>query len=116
MGYICRGGYGACIWSSLGLCVATNWSSSAVESASRRFEKVSSQRSMVHNSSNSMVLHAGMISFVTWRVRVRCSVVTGGHKWVLYSRGSASGLWLEGMMCSMLTVMLGGDLDVATCV
>ena len=57
------------------------------------------------------------------RVRVGCFVVTGGHKWVLYGRvakgggrGSASGLWLEGMLCSMLimTVMLGGDLDAAT--
>ena len=47
------------------------------------------------------------------RVRVRCFVVTGGHKWVLYGsvaerggRGSASGLWLKGRLCSMLTVML----------
>ena len=29
-------------------------------------------------------------------------------------RGSVSGLWLEGGLCSMLTVMLGADLDVAT--
>ena len=29
-------------------------------------------------------------------------------------RGAASGLWLEGRLCSMLTVMLGGDLDIAT--
>ena len=29
-------------------------------------------------------------------------------------RGAASGLWLEGMVCSMLTVMLGRDLDIAT--
>ena len=29
-------------------------------------------------------------------------------------RGAASGLWLEGRVCRMLTVMLGGDLDVAT--
>ena len=28
--------------------------------------------------------------------------------------GVASGLWLEGKKCSMLTVMLGGNLDVAT--
>ena len=55
------------------------------------------------------------------RVRVRWFAVTGGQKWVLYSsiaegggRGSASGLWLEGRLCSMLTVMLGGNLDVAT--
>ena len=48
-------------------------------------------------------------------------VVTGGHKWVLHGsvaegggRGLASGLWLEGRLCSMLTVMLGEDLDVAT--
>ena len=53
-------------------------------------------------------------------VRVRCFVVFGGHKWVLYSsvaeggvRGSASGSWLEGELCSMLTVMLSGDWDVA---
>ena len=52
------------------------------------------------------------------RARVRCffikgccvygSVAEGGGK------GSVSGLWLEGRLCSMLTVMLGGDLDVAT--
>ena len=54
-------------------------------------------------------------------IRARCFVVTGGHEWVLYgsvaergSRGFASGLWLEGRLCSMLTVMLGEDLDVAT--
>ena len=48
-------------------------------------------------------------------VRVRCFAVTGGHKWVLYGSvveggggGSASGLWLEGRLCIMLTVMLGG--------
>ena len=29
-------------------------------------------------------------------------------------RGAASGLWLEGRVCSMLKVMLGGDLDVPT--
>ena len=29
-------------------------------------------------------------------------------------RGAASGLQLEGRVCSMLTVMLGGDLDIAT--
>ena len=29
-------------------------------------------------------------------------------------RGAVCGLWLEGRVCSMLTVMLGGDLDVAT--
>ena len=55
----------------------------------------------------------------TVRVRVRCFVVTGGH-WVLCVRQrcgrrrvekSASGLWLEGTLCSMLTVMLGGDLE-----
>ena len=28
--------------------------------------------------------------------------------------GAALGLWLEGRVCSMLKVMLGGDLDVAT--
>ena len=28
--------------------------------------------------------------------------------------GVASGLQLEGRVCSMLTVMLGGDLDAAT--
>ena len=57
------------------------------------------------------------------RVRVRCFVAIGGHTWVLYGsvaegggRGSASGLWLEGRLCNMLNVMLGGDLDVATCV
>ena len=27
---------------------------------------------------------------------------------------SVAGLWLEGRLCSMLTVMLGEDLDVAT--
>ena len=55
------------------------------------------------------------------RVRVSCFGVTGGHKWVLYGSiaegggsGSASGLWLEGRLRSMLTVMLGGDMDVAT--
>ena len=26
-------------------------------------------------------------------------------------RGAASGLWLEGRLCSMLIVMLAGDLD-----
>ena len=31
-------------------------------------------------------------------------------------RGSTSGLWLEGRLRSMLTVMLGGDLDAATLV
>ena len=36
------------------------------------------------------------------------SVAEGG------GRGATSGLWLEGRLCSMLTVMLGGDLDVAT--
>ena len=52
-------------------------------------------------------------------VRVRRFVVTRGHKWVLYDsveegggRGSASGLWLEGRLSSMLTVLLGGDLDL----
>ena len=29
-------------------------------------------------------------------------------------RGLASGLRLEGRVCCMLTVMLGGDLDIAT--
>ena len=53
------------------------------------------------------------------RVRVRRFVVTGGHKGVLCvaeggGKGVTSGLWLEGRLCSMLTVMLGGDLDVAT--
>ena len=58
---------------------------------------------------------------VRGRGRVRCFIVTGGHKWVLYGsiaegvgRGSASGLWLGGRLCSMLIVMLGGDLDLAT--
>ena len=32
------------------------------------------------------------------------SVAQGG------GRGLASGLWLEGTLCSMLTVMLGGDI------
>ena len=45
-------------------------------------------------------------------IRVRCFVVTRGHKWGQHvergGRGSASEL------CSMLTVMLGGDLEVAT--
>ena len=43
------------------------------------------------------------------------------HNWVLHGRvaeerGSefASGLWLEGRLCSMLTVMLRGDFDVAS--
>ena len=36
------------------------------------------------------------------------SIVEGG------GRGLASGLRLERMVCSMLTVMLGGVLDVAT--
>ena len=34
------------------------------------------------------------------------SIAEGGGK------GSASGLWLEGRLCRMLTAMLGGDLDV----
>ena len=34
------------------------------------------------------------------------SVAEGG------GRGAESELWLEGRVCSMLTVMLGGDLDV----
>ena len=34
------------------------------------------------------------------------SVADGG------GRGAESELWLEGRACSMLTVMLGGDLDV----
>ena len=37
-----------------------------------------------------------------------CSVAEGG------GRGVASGLQLEGRVCSILMVMLGGDLDVAT--
>ena len=58
------------------------------------------------------------------RVMVRVMVrvrVSFRHKWVLYGSaaeggggGSASGLWLEERLCGMLTVMLGGDLDVAT--
>ena len=36
------------------------------------------------------------------------SVAEGG------GRGPSSGMRLEGRVCSMLTVMLGGDLDVAT--
>ena len=36
------------------------------------------------------------------------SVAEGGGK------GAVSGLRLEGRLCSMLTVMQGGDLDVAT--
>ena len=36
------------------------------------------------------------------------SVAEGG------SREAVSGLWLEGRLCSMLKVMLGGDLDVTT--
>ena len=56
------------------------------------------------------------------RVRVRCFVVTGGNKGCCVygsvaeggGRGAASGLWLEWRLCSMLTVMLGGDLVVAT--
>ena len=36
------------------------------------------------------------------------SVAEGG------GRGVSSGLWLEGSVCSMLTVMPVGDLDVAT--
>ena len=63
-----------------------------------------------------------MILRVRVSVRVRCFVVTGDTSGCcVYSniaeeggRGSASGLWLEGRLCSMLTVMLGGDLDVAT--
>ena len=39
---------------------------------------------------------------------VCCSVAEGG------GRGSASGVRLEGRVCSMIMVMLGGDLDVAT--
>ena len=50
-------------------------------------------------------------------------VVNGGHKWVMWlrdsvaegeDRGAASGLWLKGRLCSMLTMMLGRDLHVAT--
>ena len=49
------------------------------------------------------------------RVRLRCFVMTGGHKGVLcVRRGAASGLRLEGRLRSILTVMLGGDFDVAT--
>ena len=49
--------------------------------------------------------------------------MTGGRKRVLCVYGSvaevrggglASGLKLEGMLCSMLTVMLIGDLDIVT--
>ena len=54
-------------------------------------------------------------------VRVRSFVATGGHKQVLHGslvegggRGAASGLCLERRLCSMLTVMLSGDLVVAT--
>ena len=36
------------------------------------------------------------------------SIAEGG------GRRTASGLWLEGKVCSKLTVMLGGDLDVVT--
>ena len=56
------------------------------------------------------------------RGRGRCFVVTRGLKGVLCvwsvaeggGTGAVSGLWLERRLCSMLTVMLGGDLDVAT--
>ena len=47
----------------------------------------------------------------TMLIRRSCvydSVEEGG------GRGMASGRRLEGRLCSMLTVMLGGDLDVAT--
>ena len=66
----------------------------------------------------------GALGQFSLRVRVRCFVMTGGQNiegcWVYGSvarggsRGAASGLWLEGRVCSMLTVMLGADLDVAT--
>ena len=62
-----------------------------------------------------------MLDTRCFTVRVRCFIVTRGHKWVLYGsvaegggRGSASGLWLEGKLCSILAVMLGRDFDVAT--
>ena len=56
------------------------------------------------------------------RVRVTWFVVTGTHTGgcvygsVAEEGGSEAvcGLWLEGRLCSMLTVMLGGDLDDAT--
>ena len=56
------------------------------------------------------------------RVRVQYFVVTRGHKgcYVYGSvaegggRGAVYVLRLEGTACSMLTMMLGGDLDVAT--
>ena len=54
------------------------------------------------------------------RVRVTCFVLTRIHKWVLYGSvvegggsGTASGLRLEGRLCSMPTVILGENLVVA---
>ena len=52
------------------------------------------------------------------RLGLRCLVVAGGHRGCCVcgaeggGRGVVSGLRLEGRVCSMLTVMLGGDLDV----
>ena len=51
---------------------------------------------------------------ITIGVTVRCFVVTGRDKGVCVygsvaqgaARGAVSGLWLEGRVCSMLTVML----------
>ena len=53
------------------------------------------------------------------RVRARCFVVTGGHKMELCvaeggGRGITSRLWLERRLYNMLTVMLGGDLDIGS--
>ena len=59
-----------------------------------------------------------------WRVRVRrvgIRVRVNVRCFVVYSnvaegggRKATSGLWLEGRLCSMLSVMLDGDLDVVT--
>ena len=37
---------------------------------------------------------------------VYCSIAEGGGKG---GRGAASGLWQEGSLCNILSVMLGGD-------
>ena len=54
-------------------------------------------------------------------IKVRCFVVTGRivlacvYRRVAEGggRGAASGLWLEGRLCSKLTVMQAGDLVIA---
>ena len=51
---------------------------------------------------------------VTSRLWLEGRLRRGGCVYAAGSRGVTSGLWLEGRVRSMLIVMLGGDLDVAT--